>query len=126
MPVAELGAFVVHPSYRRCGFGDSLLDFVEQELRQKGFRRVAIVAGEGSYEWFAQVGVAGVGWGVGDGGWVCACMGVCSEEDGEWRGAAARDPLFAFPLPGPSLGQAPTLALLDSHILACSPAPPGL
>lgn len=53
--VAELGAFVVHPAYRRSGFGDSLLDYVEQELRQKGFRRVAIVAGEGSYEWFAQV-----------------------------------------------------------------------
>lgn len=28
--VAELGAFVVHPSYRRAGFGDSLLDYVEQ------------------------------------------------------------------------------------------------
>jgi len=28
--VAELGAFVVHPAYRRAGFGDSLLDYVEQ------------------------------------------------------------------------------------------------
>lgn len=28
--VAELGAFCVHPSYRRAGFGDSLLDYVEQ------------------------------------------------------------------------------------------------
>lgn len=30
MQVAELGAFVVHPAYRRAGFGDSLLDYVEQ------------------------------------------------------------------------------------------------
>ncbi|KAL4424467.1 hypothetical protein ABPG77_006405 [Micractinium sp. CCAP 211/92] len=59
--VAELGAFVVHPAYRRAGFGDSLLDYVEQELRLKGFRRVAIVAGEGSYEWFAQRDFARVG-----------------------------------------------------------------
>ncbi|PSC67103.1 amino-acid N-acetyltransferase, partial [Micractinium conductrix] len=56
--VAELGAFVVHPSYRRAGFGDSLLDY---ELRQKGFRRAAIVAGEGSYEWFAQRDFSRVG-----------------------------------------------------------------
>jgi ribosomal protein S18 acetylase RimI-like enzyme len=28
--VAELGAFVVHKAYRRAGFGDSLLDYVEQ------------------------------------------------------------------------------------------------
>lgn len=27
---AELGAFCVHPAYRRAGFGDSLLDYVEQ------------------------------------------------------------------------------------------------
>ncbi|KAL4437093.1 hypothetical protein ABPG75_004232 [Micractinium tetrahymenae] len=59
--VAELGVFVVHPAYRRAGFGDSLLDYVEQELRLKGFRRVAIVAGEGSYEWFAQRDFARVG-----------------------------------------------------------------
>lgn len=32
-----------------------------QELRLKGFRRVAIVAGEGSYEWFAQRDFACVG-----------------------------------------------------------------
>ncbi len=32
-----------------------------QELRLKGFRRVAIVAGEGSYEWFAQRDFARVG-----------------------------------------------------------------
>ncbi|KAI3433843.1 hypothetical protein D9Q98_003646 [Chlorella vulgaris] len=58
---AELGAFCVHPAYRRAGFGDSLLDYVEQEIRQKGYRRAAIVAGEGSYEWFAQRDFSRVG-----------------------------------------------------------------
>ncbi len=53
--VAELCAFVVHPSYRRVGFGDSLLDYTEQQLRQRGFRRVVIIAEQGSYEWFVQV-----------------------------------------------------------------------
>lgn len=55
MCVAELCAFVVHPSYRRVGFGDSLLDYTEQQLRQRGFRRVVIIAEQGSYEWFVQV-----------------------------------------------------------------------
>ena len=32
-----------------------------QELRLKGFRRAAIVAGEGSYEWFAQRDFSRVG-----------------------------------------------------------------
>lgn len=26
----EITAIIIHPSYRRAGFGDSLLDFVEQ------------------------------------------------------------------------------------------------
>lgn len=51
---AELGAFVVHPGYRGSGFGDSLLDYVEQDLRRRGFRRVVVVAGQGSYDWFSQ------------------------------------------------------------------------
>jgi amino-acid N-acetyltransferase len=53
---AELAAFIVEPSYRRNGFGDSLLDYVEQSLRRRGFRRVVLVALQGSYEWFSQRG----------------------------------------------------------------------
>lgn len=59
--VAEVAAFVVHPSYRGVGFGDSLLDYVEQEIRLRGFRRVVMVAGQGSYEWFVQRDFAEVG-----------------------------------------------------------------
>ena len=55
---AEIVAFVVEPSVRRQGLGDSLLDYVEQRLRRQGFRRVVIVADQGSYEWFAQRGFA--------------------------------------------------------------------
>lgn len=52
--VAELAAFVIDPSYRRQGFGDSLLDYVEQTLRRRGYKRVVVIASEGSWEWFAQ------------------------------------------------------------------------
>eukprot|EP00887_Chlorella_sp_A99_P006685 scaffold3.g6685.t1 len=52
--VAEVAAFVVHPSYRCVGFGDSLLDYVEQAIRLRGFTRLVIVAGQGSFEWFIQ------------------------------------------------------------------------
>ena len=36
----ELAAFCVHPSYRGAGRGDSLLDYVEQQARDKGIRRL--------------------------------------------------------------------------------------
>jgi amino-acid N-acetyltransferase len=36
----ELAAFCVHPSYRGAGRGDSLLDYVEQQARDKGIRRM--------------------------------------------------------------------------------------
>ena len=36
----ELAAFCVHPSYRWSGRGDSLLDYVEQQARDKGIRRL--------------------------------------------------------------------------------------
>ncbi len=45
--MGEITAIFIHPSYRRVGLGDSLLDFVEQELRQKGFRRIALVVEAG-------------------------------------------------------------------------------
>ena len=57
----EICAFIIEPSYRRLGFGDSLIDYVEQSLRRRGARRVVIVAGQGSIEWFAQRGFALVG-----------------------------------------------------------------
>ena len=45
----ELAAFCVHPSYRGAGRGDSLLDYVEQQARDKGIRRLvspSIVCGK--------------------------------------------------------------------------------
>lgn len=54
--VGEITAIIVHPAYRRAGFGDSLLDFVEQQLRQSGFRRIVLVVDSGSVEFFTQVG----------------------------------------------------------------------
>lgn len=52
--LAELCTFVIDPSFRRQGLGDSLLDYVEQGLRRRGFRRVVVVADQGSYEWFVR------------------------------------------------------------------------
>ncbi|KAL4539240.1 hypothetical protein Ndes2526B_g02506 [Nannochloris sp. 'desiccata'] len=51
---AEISAFIVEPNFRRQGLGDSLLDYVEQGLRKQGFRRVVLIAGQGSFEWFGQ------------------------------------------------------------------------
>jgi len=51
---AEISAFIVDPNFRRQGLGDSLLDFVEQGLRKQGFRRVVLIAAQGSFEWFGQ------------------------------------------------------------------------
>ncbi|BDA40699.1 Amino-acid acetyltransferase [Coccomyxa sp. Obi] len=39
----ELAAFCVHPSYRGSGRGDSLLDYVEQQARDKGIRRLVLL-----------------------------------------------------------------------------------
>ncbi|CAL5225511.1 g8341 [Coccomyxa viridis] len=39
----ELAAFCVHPSYRGAGRGDSLLDYVEQQARDKGIRRLVLL-----------------------------------------------------------------------------------
>jgi amino-acid N-acetyltransferase len=60
--VAEVAAFVVDPGYRRLGFGDSLLDYVEQAARLAGFRRVVLVAGAaGAWDWAAQRGFEAAG-----------------------------------------------------------------
>jgi amino-acid N-acetyltransferase len=61
---AEISAFIVEPNFRRQGLGDSLLDYVEQGLRKQGFRRVVLIAGQGSFEWFGQRSfeVAGDAW----------------------------------------------------------------
>lgn len=52
--VGELSAFIIDPSFRRQGLGDSLLDYVEQDFRRKGFQRIVLIAEQGSYEWFNQ------------------------------------------------------------------------
>lgn len=58
----EISAFVVHKDYRGAGHGDSLLDWVEQDLRRRGARRVVLLPGSGSHDWFTQRGfeVAGL------------------------------------------------------------------
>lgn len=54
---AELAALVVHPAYRRCGLGDSLLDWVEQDSRRLGYGRLVLIqTGRGGYDWFLEVG----------------------------------------------------------------------
>ena len=50
---AELAAFCVHPSYRGSGRGDSLLDFVEQDARLKGIRRIVLLTTR-TADWFEQ------------------------------------------------------------------------
>lgn len=44
------------------GLGDALLDYVEQELRQRGFRRIALVVEAGSCEFFIQVRLPTAQW----------------------------------------------------------------
>jgi len=49
----ELAAFCVHPSYRGSGRGDSLLDYVEQDTRLKGIRRIVLLTTR-TADWFQQ------------------------------------------------------------------------
>lgn len=49
----ELAAFCVHPSYRGSGRGDSLLDYVEQDARLKGMRRLVLLTTR-TADWFEQ------------------------------------------------------------------------
>ena len=49
----ELAAFCVHPSYRGSGRGDSLLDYVEQDARLKGIRRLVLLTTR-TADWFEQ------------------------------------------------------------------------
>ena len=49
----ELAAFCVHPSYRGSGRGDSLLDYVEQDARLKGVRRLVLLTTR-TADWFEQ------------------------------------------------------------------------
>lgn len=51
--VAEVGAFCVDPSFRGSGRGDSLLDYVEQQARLKGIRRLVLLTTR-TADWFTQ------------------------------------------------------------------------
>eukprot|EP00798_Chlamydomonas_sp_ICE-L_P014642 gene14642-20678_t len=51
--VAELGAFCVDPAFRGSGRGDSMLDYVEQEARQMGIRRLVLLTTR-TADWFEQ------------------------------------------------------------------------
>jgi hypothetical protein len=51
--VAELGAFCVDPQFRGTGRGDSLLDWVEQDARQRGIQRLVLLTTR-TADWFVQ------------------------------------------------------------------------
>lgn len=51
--VAEVGAFCVDPVFRGSGRGDSMLDYVEQEARQMGIRRLVLLTTR-TADWFEQ------------------------------------------------------------------------
>lgn len=53
LPVAEMGAFCVDPAFRGSGRGDSLLDYVEQDARQKGIQRIVLLTTR-TADWFLQ------------------------------------------------------------------------
>eukprot|EP00798_Chlamydomonas_sp_ICE-L_P013637 gene13637-19519_t len=51
--VAEIGAFCIDPSVRGSGRGDSMLDYVEQEARRMGIRRLVLLTTR-TADWFEQ------------------------------------------------------------------------
>ncbi|KAL4423548.1 hypothetical protein ABPG77_006571 [Micractinium sp. CCAP 211/92] len=53
--VAELGAFVVHASYRGGGKGDSLLEYLEADAAQRGIQRLVLLTTR-TADWFEQRG----------------------------------------------------------------------
>lgn len=53
--VAELAAFCVHPEYRGSGKGDSLLEYLESEAREKGVE-VLVLLTTRTADWFEQRG----------------------------------------------------------------------
>jgi len=53
IPVAEVGAFCVDPAFRGSGRGDSMLDYVEQDARQRGIRRLVLLTTR-TADWFEQ------------------------------------------------------------------------
>jgi amino-acid N-acetyltransferase len=51
--VAEIGAFCVDPVFRGSGRGDSLLDYVEQDARNRGMNRLVLLTTR-TADWFIQ------------------------------------------------------------------------
>lgn len=54
--VVEINALIVSESHRNNGFGDSMLDYMEQDLRRKNVGLVVIVPTTGSSDWFVDRG----------------------------------------------------------------------
>jgi N-acetylglutamate synthase-like GNAT family acetyltransferase len=54
--VVEINALIVSESHRNNGFGDSMLDYMEQDLRRKNVGLVVIVPTTGSCDWFVDRG----------------------------------------------------------------------
>ncbi|GMH38195.1 hypothetical protein BSKO_06079 [Bryopsis sp. KO-2023] len=58
--VIEVAAFCVHPSMRGQGKGDSMLEYIEQDARSRGVRRLVLLTTR-TADWFLQRGFEGVG-----------------------------------------------------------------
>ena len=54
--VVEINALIVSESHRNNGFGDSMLDYMEQDLRRKNVGLIVIVPTTGSCDWFVDRG----------------------------------------------------------------------
>lgn len=54
--VVEINALIVSESHRNNGFGDSILDYIEQDLRRKNVGLVVLVPITGSCDWFVDRG----------------------------------------------------------------------
>ena len=58
--VAEVAAFCVHPEYRGGGKGDSLLEYLESDARNKGIQRLVLLTTR-TADWFEQRGFTHAG-----------------------------------------------------------------
>ena len=54
--VVEINALIVSEAHRNNGFGDSILDYIEQDLRRKNVGVIVLVPITGSCDWFVDRG----------------------------------------------------------------------
>lgn len=54
--VVEINALIVSEAHRNNGFGDSILDYIEQDMRRKNVGLIVLVPNTGSCDWFVDRG----------------------------------------------------------------------